>query len=109
MSLFKHTPGKQCDTCEGFCLVPLAADVAVSPFAFDLLAEYLTGPEVGNHSIGLQMPLGTLANKRAERFFALRAAFGIRGYDDQAAATKAITAAVAQLAITAIDAARGGR
>lgn len=45
------------------------------------LADYFSGPEVGHASIGLEV--GGIPRKSAERFFALRKAFGIDGYDSR--------------------------
>jgi hypothetical protein len=60
--------------------------------AIDKLAEYLTGPEVGHHSVSLSMPPGGLLNlrERAHRFFQLREALGVTGYMNAAQACEAI-------------------
>jgi hypothetical protein len=50
------------------------------PNPIQALAEYLTGPDVGHHSIALGVPDGPLGMRaRAERFFKLREAFGVEG------------------------------
>jgi hypothetical protein len=62
-----------------------------------MLAEYLTGPEVGHHSIALKLPVtgGPMKlRERADRFFALREAFGVEGYDSAAAAEQKIQRAI---------------
>lgn len=52
----------------------LSADIAIAK-----LAEYLTGTLVAENSMALQ-GLGGIAKSRAERFFDLRAHFGVTGY-----------------------------
>lgn len=63
--------------------------------SLDVLADYLSGPDVAMHSVGLGLPDGDRRLKAAERFFALRAAFGVDGYadaiEDRAAIAKATT------------------
>lgn len=55
------------------------------------LAEYFTGPEVAVNSVGLAIPDGPLQlRKRAERFFAVREALGIEGYDSKEDAIEAL-------------------
>lgn len=57
-----------------------------------IIAEFLTGPDVAHHSIGLQLPSKhTYAS--AERFFKVRSALGINGYMDADEAVKAIARA----------------
>lgn len=60
------------------------------------LAEYFTGSEVGINSIALAMPDGPLRmNTRAKKFFEVRSALGIEGYDEAQQAEEAILSAVA--------------
>lgn len=57
--------------------------------AIDKLATYLTeGSRVAGHSIALQ--IGGARKAEADAFFALRDAFGVRGYDDRDAALRSI-------------------
>lgn len=57
--------------------------------AIDKLATYLTeGPRVAANSIALQ--IGGARKAEADAFFALRDAFGVRGYDDRDAAIRSI-------------------
>ncbi len=57
--------------------------------AIDKLAMYLTeGSRVAGHSIALQ--IGGARKAEADAFFALRDAFGVRGYDDRDAALRSI-------------------
>lgn len=46
--------------------------------ALSILANYLTGPRVAQHSIGLQV--GGEMGEKAKKFFELRKVFGITGY-----------------------------
>lgn len=65
---------------------------AQSKDAIRALAEFLTGPEVGHASIGLEMPDGPLQiPTRARRFFELRRVFGVTGYATADEAVKHIT------------------
>jgi hypothetical protein len=51
------------------------------PNPIQALAEYLAGADVGHHSIALAVPDEPMKlRERAERFFALREAFGVKGY-----------------------------
>jgi len=59
-----------------------------------ILAEYLTGPDVASNSIALGLPHGWRQRQQAERYFALRAAFGISGYASAKEAEAAIRAAL---------------
>lgn len=54
--------------------------------AIESLAEYFTGPNVGHHSVALQMS-GPF-RQRAQDFFDTRAACGIDGYVSKEAAVK---------------------
>jgi hypothetical protein len=57
--------------------------------AMQKLAIYLTeGSRVAGHSIALQ--IGGARKAEADAFFALRDAFGVRGYDDRDAALRSI-------------------
>lgn len=51
-----------------------------------ILAQYLTGHQVAHHSVMLGLPEQTYAHRCAKEFFELRAAFGVRGYEDEAQA-----------------------
>lgn len=59
----------------------------------DLLAAYLTGPDVAGYSMGLQM--GGHRAEVAQQYFALRSAFGVSGYMTAIEARKRIVAALA--------------
>ena len=55
------------------------------------LADYFSGPQVGHASIGLAA--AGMEGRAAERFFAVREAFGISGYDDRRTCERKIFAA----------------
>lgn len=57
------------------------------PAALQELAAYLSGPEVVHNSVLLSTDAG---REHAERYFALRAAFGVVGYDTKKQALIAI-------------------
>jgi hypothetical protein len=63
-----------------------------APLGIKALAEYLSGPVVARSSIGLALPPGRIdrANESAKEFFALREAFGVRGYANAEEAERAI-------------------
>lgn len=54
----------------------------------DQLAEYFTGPVVVHNSIGLSV--GGIQYKMAQRFFVVRDALGIVGYDTKEEAIRKI-------------------
>lgn len=56
------------------------------------LAEYLTCWLVAENSMGLAV--GGMSKGRADEFFKLRDAFGVRGYANEAEARKAICSAL---------------
>lgn len=60
----------------------------------DALAEYLTGPCVAVHSIGLS--LSGMPRVAADRFYEVRQALGVHGYATADEARTAIRAAVTQ-------------
>lgn len=59
--------------------------------AVDVLAEYLTGPSVTIHSMGLVM--AGAQRTAAEQYFAMRAALGVFGYVTAGEARAAIAKA----------------
>ncbi|MBK8508956.1 MAG: hypothetical protein IPL51_09995 [Candidatus Competibacteraceae bacterium] len=58
----------------------------------DLLADYLTGLDVAGYTMALQM--GGHRADAAQRYFALRSAFGVSGYMTAIEARKRIAAAL---------------